>query len=152
MVTFSGGSQCPFPFSSAFATRREAATENIEQRYSLIYDYFLGVEVFDYLVAWLDYRSLNNYTFWHDYVLMRHALSEEAGALQFTEAEQHKLKSISASRTEEKRRTVRAAILLDSLSGQSDESIARHHQVSRGTVALCIQKFLEFGLDAALGE
>jgi transposase len=74
------------------------------------------------------------------------------GALQFTEAEQHKLKSISASRTEEKRRTVRAAILLDSLSGQSDESIAQHHQVSRGTVALCIQKFLEFGLDAALGE
>ena len=74
------------------------------------------------------------------------------GALQFTEAEQHKLKSISASRTEEKRRTVRAAILLDSLSGQSDESIAQHHQVSRGTVALCIQKFLEFGLDAAFGE
>jgi transposase len=56
------------------------------------------------------------------------------------------------SRTEEKRRTVRAAILLASLSGQSDEAIARRHHVSRSTVGLCIQKCLQFGLDAALGE
>lgn len=73
-------------------------------------------------------------------------------ALQFTEQERRKLESVRKSRTEEKRRTLRAAILLDSLSGQSDETIARHHRVSRGTVVLCIQKCLEFGLDAALGE
>ncbi|MGH8527699.1 MAG: IS630 family transposase, partial [Gammaproteobacteria bacterium] len=73
-------------------------------------------------------------------------------ALQFTEQERGKLESVRKSRTEEKRRTLRAAILLDSLSGQSDEVIARHHRVSRGTVVLCIQKCLEFGLDAALGE
>jgi transposase len=73
-------------------------------------------------------------------------------ALQFTDEEQRRLASISKSRTEEKRRTVRAAILLDSLSGQSDETIARQHRVSRGTVVLCIRKCLEFGLDAALGE
>jgi transposase len=73
-------------------------------------------------------------------------------ALQFTEEEQRRLASISKSRTEEKRRTLRAAILLDSLSGQSDETIARQHRVSRGTVVLCIRKCLEFGLDAALGE
>jgi len=73
-------------------------------------------------------------------------------ALQFTEPELRKLESIRKSRTEEKRRTLRAAFLLDSLSGQSDEAIARHHHVSRSTVVLCIQKFLQFGPDAALGE
>jgi transposase len=73
-------------------------------------------------------------------------------ALQFTEQEERKLESIRKSRTEEKRRAQRAAILLDSRSGRSDETIARYHRVSRGTVLLCIQKCLEFGLDAALGE
>ena len=63
-----------------------------------------------------------------------------------------RLESIRRPRTEEKRRTQRAAFLLDSLSGQSDEAIARRHRVSRSTVVLCIQKFLQFGLDAALGE
>jgi transposase len=72
--------------------------------------------------------------------------------LQFTEREERELEAIRKSRTEEKRRTLRAAILLDSRSGQSDETIARHHRVSRGTVVLCIEKCLEFGLDAALGE
>lgn len=73
-------------------------------------------------------------------------------ALQFTEQERRKLESIRKSRTEEKRRTLRAAFLLDSLSGQSDETIARQHQVSRSTVVLCLQKCTQFGLDAALGE
>jgi len=73
-------------------------------------------------------------------------------ALQFTEEERRTLASVSKSRTEEKRRTLRAAILLDSLSGQSDETISRHHHVSRGTVVLCIRKCLEFGIEAALGE
>jgi transposase len=73
-------------------------------------------------------------------------------ALQFTEPELRKLESIRKSRTEEKRRSVRAALLLDALSGQSDETIARHHHISRSTVVLCIQKCLQFGLDAALGE
>src|SRR5258708_21477237 len=72
--------------------------------------------------------------------------------LQLREPEIFKLESIRKSRTEEKRRTLRAAFLLDSLSGQSDEAIAQHHHVSRSTVVLCIQKFLQFGLDAALGE
>jgi len=72
--------------------------------------------------------------------------------LQFTESELRELDSIRKSRTEEKRRTLRAAFLLDSLSGLSDETIARHHHVSRSTVVLCIQKCRQFGLDAALGE
>jgi transposase len=73
-------------------------------------------------------------------------------ALQFTELELGKLESIRKSRTAEKRRTVRASVLLDSLSGQSDDAIARRHRISRSTVVLCIQKCLQFGLDAALGE
>jgi transposase len=72
--------------------------------------------------------------------------------LQFTEQEILRLESIRKSRTEQKRRAQRAAFLLDSWAGQSDESIARHHHVSRSTVVLCIQKYLQFGLDAALGE
>jgi transposase len=73
-------------------------------------------------------------------------------ALQFSEQDLLRLESIRKSRTEENRRTLREAFLLDSLSGQTDEAIARHHHVSRSTVVLCIQKFLQFGLDAALGE
>jgi transposase len=80
------------------------------------------------------------------------AFPRKRNALQFTEPERRKLESIGKSRTEEKRRTVRAAILLASLSGQSDEVIARRHHVSRSTVVLCIQKCLQFGVDAALGE
>jgi transposase len=72
--------------------------------------------------------------------------------VEFSEQEILRLESIRKSRTEEKRRTLRAAFLLDSLSGQSDEAIAQHHHVSRSTVVLCIRKFLQFGLDAALGE
>ena len=72
--------------------------------------------------------------------------------LQFTDEELGRLESIRKSRTEEKRRTLRAAILLDSLAGQSDEAIARHHHISRGTVVLCIQKCLQSGLETALRE
>ena len=73
-------------------------------------------------------------------------------ALQFSEQELLGLETIRKSRTEEKRRTLRAAFLLDARSGLSDEAIARHHHVSRSTVVTCIQKFLQFGLEAALGE
>jgi transposase len=73
-------------------------------------------------------------------------------ALHFSEQELRTLESVRKSRTDEKRRTQRAAFLLDSAAGQSDETIARHYHVSRSTVVLCIQKFLQFGLDAALGE
>lgn len=73
-------------------------------------------------------------------------------ALQFTEDELRRLESIRNSRTEQKRRTQRAAFLLESLSGRSDQTIAQHHHVSRSTVVLCVQKCLQFGMDAALAE
>src|SRR6516225_12333825 len=73
-------------------------------------------------------------------------------ALQFTAVELRKLESIRRSRTEEKRRSQRAAFLLDSGAGHSDQAIAQRYQVSRSTVVLCIRKCLEFGLDAALAN
>jgi len=72
--------------------------------------------------------------------------------LHFSEQDLLKLEAIRKSRTQEKRRTLRAAFLLDSRTGQSDGAIARHHHVSRSTVVACIQKFLQFGLEAALGD
>jgi transposase len=62
------------------------------------------------------------------------------------------LERLRKSRTEEKRRTVRAAILLDSVAGLSDQAIARGQRVNRNTGILCIQKCLRFGEQAALGE
>jgi transposase len=68
------------------------------------------------------------------------------------EEEREQLQGIRRSRTEEKRRTVRAAILLEAAAGFSDGAIARSQGVNRNTVMLCVQKYLGFGLEAALGE
>lgn len=73
-------------------------------------------------------------------------------ALQFTEEELRSLESIRNSRKQEKRRSVRAAILLESLTGKSDEVIANEQRVSRGTVINCVLKCLQFGVKAALAE
>src|SRR5450755_943266 len=72
--------------------------------------------------------------------------------LQFTEEELRTLASIRKSRSEEKRRSQRASFLLDSFAGQGDQAIARQHQVGRSTVVRCVQKCLEFGLEAVLAE
>jgi transposase len=79
-------------------------------------------------------------------------LSEEASAPVFSEDEERMLERLRKSRTEQKRRTVRAAILLDSVAGLNDQAIARDHGVNHNTVILCIQKCLRFGVQAALGE
>jgi transposase len=80
------------------------------------------------------------------------AFPRKRAALQFTDEERRRLESIRRSRTEQRRRTVRAAILLDSSTGVSDGAIAARLGVSRGTVVLCIGKCLRLGLDAALGD
>lgn len=72
--------------------------------------------------------------------------------VMLSEAERQQLEVIRRSRTEEKRRTVRAAILLDSAAGKSGEAIARAQGVNRNTVLLCVRKYLGLGLEAALGE
>lgn len=73
---------------------------------------------------------------------MGHALSEEAPApsLQRGEPreEQGMLERLRKSRTEQKRRTVRAAILLDSFAGLSDQAIAQVQRVNRNSVRLWI--------------
>jgi len=81
------------------------------------------------------------------------AFPKKRKALVFTQEELEKLQAIRRARTEEKRRTVRAGILLDAASGKmSDQAIARAHRVHRNTVVLCVNKCLRFGWEAALGE
>jgi transposase len=73
--------------------------------------------------------------------------------LVFSQEELEKLQAIRKARSEQKRRTVRAGILLDAASGtMSDQAIARAHGVNRNTVVLCVNKCLRFGWKAALGE
>jgi len=45
-----------------------------------------------------------------------------------------------------------AGILLDLASGKSASAAARGNGVNRHTVALCARKFLQFGLEAAMGD
>jgi transposase len=66
--------------------------------------------------------------------------------------EKRRLETLRRSRSGEKRETMHAGILLDLANGESDGAVARNHGVNRHTVALCARKFLQFGLDAALGE
>jgi hypothetical protein len=73
---------------------------------------------------------------------MGHALSEEAPAPSLQRGEQRgeqgMLERLRKSRTEQKRRTVRAAILLDSFAGLSDQAIAQVQRVNRNSVRLWI--------------
>src|SRR5450755_2501376 len=73
-------------------------------------------------------------------------------ALSLTADEERELESLRRSRIGEKRRALHAAILLDSARGMRDGAVARRNGVNRHTVALCVRKFLQFGLEAALGE
>src|SRR5215467_1041780 len=81
------------------------------------------------------------------------AFRKKRKPLVFTQEELEKLQAIHKARSQQKRRTVRAAILLDAASGtMSDQAIARAHGVNRNTVVLCVNKCLRFGWKAALGE
>src|SRR6266851_459028 len=73
-------------------------------------------------------------------------------ALSLSADEKLRLESVRRSRSGEKRETLHAGILLDLASGKSDGAAARSNDVNRHTVALCARKFLQFGLEAALGE
>ena len=72
--------------------------------------------------------------------------------LTLSAAERKSLEELRRSRSEEKRRSLHAAILLDCANGMSDNAIGVANNVNRHTVALCVRKFIQFGLEAALGE
>jgi len=67
-------------------------------------------------------------------------------------AERNVLEDLRRSRSAEKRQVLHAAILLESANGVSEYAVAVANSVDRHTVALCVRKFLQFGVDAALGE
>ena len=73
-------------------------------------------------------------------------------ALSLAADEKLRLEGLRRSRSGEKREVLHAGILLDLAGGMSDGAVARSNGVNRHTVALCARKFLQFGLDAALGE
>jgi transposase len=72
--------------------------------------------------------------------------------LSLSAADQKRLETLRRSRSAEKRQVLHAAILLACANGLSDNAVAVAHGVNRHTVALCVRKFLRFGMDAALGE
>ena len=72
--------------------------------------------------------------------------------LNLLAGEREGLEELRRSRSAEKRRVLHAAILLDCANGMSDNATAIANGVDRHTVALCVRKFLQFGMDAALGE
>ncbi len=72
--------------------------------------------------------------------------------LSLSAADQERLEDLRRSRSAEKRQVLHAAILLDCANGMSDNAVAVANGVNRHTVALCVRKFLQFGIDAALGE
>jgi transposase len=72
--------------------------------------------------------------------------------LELSGEQKQQLEKLRRSRTEEKRGVQHAALLLDSAAGLSDGEVARRNGVNRHTVALCVRKFLQFGLQAALED
>lgn len=80
------------------------------------------------------------------------AFPKKRQTLQFTDEELRDLGSIRNSRKDEKRRVIRAAILMESITGKSDQVIAREHRISRGTVVNCVRKCLQLGVKGALAE
>src|SRR5271169_5312720 len=73
-------------------------------------------------------------------------------SLRLAADEKQRLESLRRSRSGEKREVLHAGKLLDLAGGMSDGAAARSNGVNRHTVALCARKFLQFGLEAALGE
>jgi len=73
-------------------------------------------------------------------------------ALSLAADQKQRLESLRRSRSGVKREVLHAGILLDVFGGMSDGAAARNNGVNRHTVALCVRKFLEFGMEAALGE
>jgi transposase len=73
-------------------------------------------------------------------------------AISLAADEKQRLESLRRSRSGAKREVLHAGILLDLAAGMSDGAAAGSNGVNRHTVALCARKFLQFGLEAALGE
>jgi len=78
--------------------------------------------------------------------------AKQRKALCFTPEDLQRLIRLRRSRSEERRKVLRASILLDSLEGLSDQVVADKNGVNRNTVVLCISKCLQFGLEAALND
>jgi hypothetical protein len=72
--------------------------------------------------------------------------------LNLLAADREKLESLRRSRSEEKRRVLHAAILLDCANGINDSAIAVAHGVNRHSLARCVDKFLEVRTGSGAGR
>ncbi|EQD76248.1 hypothetical protein B1B_01814, partial [mine drainage metagenome] len=69
-----------------------------------------------------------------------------------SEEELNELRRIRSSTREEKRRVIRASIILDYLDDYSDDRIAARNGINKNTVKNCLSKLREFGIEAALND
>lgn len=77
---------------------------------------------------------------------------KERQPLSLSVADRQRLEELRRSRSAEKRQVLHAAILLECADGRSDSAVAVATGVNRHTVALCVRKCLQFGIDVALRE
>lgn len=83
---------------------------------------------------------------------MLYAIRLEATTLDPVGGERKVLEDLRRSRSAEKRQVLHATILLDSAHGVSDNAVVVANGANCHTVTLCVRQFLQFGIDAALGE
>ena len=83
---------------------------------------------------------------------MVYAITTKRQAIRLAADERQRLEGLRRSRSGARREVLHAGILLDLAAGMSDGAVASSNGVNRHTVALCARKFLQFGLEAALGE
>ena len=69
-----------------------------------------------------------------------------------SEEELKELRRIRSSTKEEKRRVIRASIILDYLDGYSDDRIVSRNGVNKNTVKKCLSKLREFVMETALND
>ena len=72
--------------------------------------------------------------------------------LCFSEEQMDRLRKLQRSRREERRKVMRASILLDSVAGLNDQAVSTKNGVHRNTVVHGITQCLQFGLEAAVND
>ena len=65
--------------------------------------------------------------------------------LCFSEEQMDRLRKLQRSRREERRKVMRASILLDSVAGLNDQAVSTKNGVHRNTVVHGIAQCLQFG-------
>lgn len=79
-------------------------------------------------------------------------MARTAAVLELADGDRGELERLSRTRTEQAQRVDRARMLLAKADGLGIDEIAGRYGVNRNTVALCVRKYREGGLEAALSD